>query len=127
MFTSHCPLVIFRACPSNPFSTFRTPPFRPRSRCVTLPPSLTTLNTFVPLTRWSTSYSPFFVGKTHRVTSRLVRLAVDLAALRLLAYPRDSKIGFGVTQPCSRNRPLDQGSKTGSNLAVEPAPCALSA
>ncbi len=29
---------------------------------------------------------------------------------------------FGVTQPCSRNQPLDQGSTTGSNLAVEPAP-----
>jgi len=87
MFTSHCPLVIFRACPSNPFSTFQTPPFRPRSRCVTLPPSLTTLNTFVPRTQWSTSYSTLFVGKTHRVTSPLVRLAVD---------PRDSMTGSGL-------------------------------
>jgi len=33
---------------------------------------------------------------------------------------------FGVTQPCSQNQPLDQRSTTGSNLAVEPARCALS-
>jgi len=59
--------------------------------------------------------------------SSLVRLAADLAALRLLAHPRDSKTGFGATQPCSQNQPLDQGSTTGSTLAVEPAPCALSA
>ncbi len=57
----------------------------------------------------------------------MVCLAADLAALHLLAYPRSSKIGIGVTQPCSRNQPLDQGSMTGSNLAVESAPCALSA
>jgi len=36
--------------------------------------------------------------------SRLVRLAADLVALHLLTYPRGSKIGFGITQPCSRNQ-----------------------
>jgi hypothetical protein len=30
--------------------------------------------------------------------SCLVRLVADLAALHLLGYPRDSKIGFGVTR-----------------------------
>ena len=58
----------------------------------------------------------FVRGKTHRVMSRLVRLAADLAALHLLAYPRGSKIGFGNTQLFSRNQPLDQGSTTGSNV-----------
>jgi len=86
-----------------------------------------TLNTFVQLTQWNTFYSPLFVGKTHRVMSRLVRLATDPVALHHLAYPRGSNIGFGDTQPCSRNQPLDQGSTTGSNLAVERARCALSA
>jgi hypothetical protein len=40
-----------------------------------------TLNTFVPLTQWSTSCSPLFVGKTHQVMSHLARFAADLAAL----------------------------------------------
>src|SRR5260221_10279998 len=110
--------------PLQPFLHFLGPSFSalvPLRYLSTTP----TLNTSVPLTQWSTSYSPLFVGKTHRVMNRLVRLAA--AALRLLAYPRDSRTGFGVTQPCSRNQPLNQGSTTGSNLAVEPAPCALSA
>jgi len=34
------PLVIFRAHPSNPFSTFWAPPFWPWSHCVTFPPHL---------------------------------------------------------------------------------------
>src|SRR5712691_2784923 len=90
------------------------------------PSTITTLNTFVPLTQWGMSYLPLFVGKTHRVTSHLVHLAADLAALHLLAYSRGSKIGIGVTQPCSRNQPLDQGSTTGPNLGVESALCTLS-
>jgi hypothetical protein len=32
-------------------------------------------------------------------------LVADLVALHLLAYPRGSKIGFGVTQPYTRNQP----------------------
>src|SRR6266581_7952086 len=124
--TSHCPLVIFRAYPSHSFSTFLDVSF---SVLVLLRYLSTTptLNTSVPLTQLSTPYSPLFVGKMHRVTSRLVHLAVDLVALHLLAYPRAQKTGFGFTQPCSWNRPLDQGSTTGSNLAVELAPCTLSA
>ncbi len=104
--------------PLQPFLHFLGPSFSalvPLRYLSTTP----TLNTFVPLTQWSTSYSPLFVGKTHQVTSRLAPLAMDLAALRLLAYPRDSMTGFVATQPCSRNQPLDQGSTTGSN-AVEP-------
>src|SRR5712691_10774118 len=92
--------------PLQPFLHFLDPSFSalvPLRYLSTTPTS----NIFVPLTQWSTSYSPLFVGKTHRVTSRLIRLAADLAALRLLAYPRDSKTGFGATQPCSRNQPLD--------------------
>ena len=37
--------------------------------------------------------------------SHLVRLATDLVALDLLAYPRGSEIGFGATRQCSRNQP----------------------
>ena len=66
------------------------------------------------------------VGKTHRVMTRLFRLAADLAALHLLVCPRGSAIEFGVTRTYSRNQPLDQGSTTGSNLAVGPVLCALS-
>jgi hypothetical protein len=86
-----------------------------------------TLNTFVPPTQRSTFYSHLFVDKMHRVMSRLVRLAADLATLHLLAYSPGSKIGFRATRPCSRNQPLNQGSTTGSNPAVEPVPCTLSA
>src|SRR5712691_9005670 len=53
-----------------------------------------TSNTFMPLTQWSTSYSPLFVGKTHQVMSRLAHLAMDLAALHLLVYLCDSMTGF---------------------------------
>ena len=115
-----------RGTPLQPFHHFSDPSFSafvPLRYLFTAP----TLNTFVQLTQWSTFYSPLFVGKTHRVMSRLVRLAADPIALHLLAYPRSSKIGFGVTQPCSRNLPLDQGSTKGFNLAVERARCVLSA
>ena len=40
--------------------------------------------------------------------SRLAHLAADPAVLRHLAYPRGSKVGYRVTQPCPQNRPLDQ-------------------
>ena len=73
----------------QPFHGFSGPSFSalvPLRYLSTIP----TLNTFVPLTQWSTSYSPLFVGKTYRVISRLVRLAVDLATLHPLAYPRSS-------------------------------------
>ena len=46
-----------------------------------------------------------FVGKTHRVMRRLVHLVVDLAALRLLVYPRSSEVGFGAIRQCSQNQP----------------------
>jgi len=75
---------------------FGPPPYRPWSRCAYLF-TTPTFNTFAPLMQWSTSYSPLFVGKTHQVMSRLVRLAVDLAVQHLLAYARGSRIGFGVT------------------------------
>jgi len=37
---SYTPLVTFRAHTSNPFTAFRTHPFRPWSRCVIFPPYL---------------------------------------------------------------------------------------
>jgi len=83
-------------------------------------------NTFVPPMQWSTSYSHLFTGKTHQVTSRPVPSA-DLAALRLYAYPRASKTGFGATRPCSQDRPLDRGNTRGFNPVAEPAPYASSA
>ena len=46
-----------------------------------------------------------FIGKTHRVIRRPVHLVADLAALRLLAYPRSSEVGFGAIWQCSRNQP----------------------
>ena len=67
---SYGPLVIFRTQPSDHFSPFRTPPFPPQARCATLPPHLPTLNTFVPLPQWGTSYPPLFIGKTHQVMRR---------------------------------------------------------
>ena len=83
-------------------------------------------NTFVPPMQWSTSYSHLFTGKTHQATSRPVPSA-DLAALRLYAYPRASKTGFGATRPCPQDRPLDQGNTRGFNPVTEPAPYASSA
>ena len=41
------------------------------------PSTIPTLNTFVPLMQWSTSYLPLFVGKTHQLMGCLVRLAAD--------------------------------------------------
>jgi hypothetical protein len=66
------------------------------------PSTTPTLHTFMLLTQWSTSYPPLFVGKMHQVMSCLVYLAVDLIVLHLLAYPCNSKIVFGVTQPVFR-------------------------
>jgi len=87
--------------PLQPFHHFSDPSF---SALVPLGYSSTTptLNTFVPLTKWSTPYSPFFVRKTHRVMSRLVRMAVDLAALHLLAYPLQGHL-IMLPEPAARS------------------------
>jgi len=97
--------------PLQPFRHFSDPSF---SALVPLRylSSTPTLNAFVLLTQWSTSYSHLFVGKTHRVMARLVRLAADLATLHLLAYPRGSKVGFGIAHPCSWN-PATRSRKHG--------------
>jgi len=48
-----------------------------------------------------------------------------------IPMPKDAPVIPGPSIPayassCSQNQPLDQGSATGPNLAVESAPCALS-
>ena len=90
---SHSPLVI---TPLQPFLPFLGPSFSALVLLCYLS-TTPTLNTFVPLMQWSTSYLPLFVGKTHQVMSHLIRLAVDLAALCPLVYPHDSKTGFRAT------------------------------
>ena len=49
-----------------------------------------------------------FVGKTHRVMTRLFRLAADLAALHLLTCLRGSKIAFWATRPYYRDQEARQ-------------------
>jgi len=93
--------------PLQPFHHFSDPFFS-----ALVPPryfsTIPTLNTFVPLMKWSTFYSALFADKIHRVMSRLVRLTADPAELHLLVYPRGSKIGFGVIpEPATRLRKHD--------------------
>ena len=109
--------------PLQPFPHSLDPSFS-ASVPLRYPSTTPTFESLRDVTQWNTSYSPLFVGKNHRVMSRLVDLAADPSVLRPLAYSRGSKIGFRVTQSCPQNQPLDQGNTTG---AVEPAPWTLSA
>jgi hypothetical protein len=88
--------------------------------------TIRTSNISVSPTLWSTSCSLSFAGKMHQATSHLIHLVADPAALRLLAYPHVSKIGFVVTRPCSRNRQPAQGSTTDCSPGEVPALCASS-
>ena len=111
-----------RGTPLQPFYHFSDPSFDLG------PAALLFRHTYLEFLRATNAMEHvLLVGKTHRVMTRLVRLAAVLAARHRSTYPRGSKIVFGVTQPYSQNQPLYQGSTTDFSLAVEPARCALSA
>jgi hypothetical protein len=91
-------------------------------------PSITLIsNTFGVPTPWNASYSHFFPGKTHQATSQPVRLAADLVALRLSAYPHASKIGSVVTQLCYQTSHTVNETRLVSTSSRHPHSCAPSA
>jgi hypothetical protein len=95
-----------------------------QSCCVTFPPHLPR----IPLWHQRNDHIPLpFVCWQHTSSNELSgSFGSRPGNTAPLAYARGSKTGFGVTQPCSKNPPLDEGRTTGSNFAMEPAPCTLS-
>ena len=98
--------------PLQPFLHFLDPSF---SASVPLRylPTIPTLNTFVPLTLWSASYSPLFIGKTHPSNESSGSFGGGLGSATSLGVPtrlKDWIRGYPamLPEPATRSRKQDR-------------------